>query len=333
MIGASLLSSQILPLYELGEILSIEPAPDSLTDSSHIVATSQERIFIKRCAHGTTAETLQARHSLIRFLVENDFPTPPPVPARSGATWLEYNNQFYEAYHYVEGEAFSIGNRHQIAEVGGILGQYHALIERYAPPAWPNAKISVIGYLDLRERAAKPLGWLYKHRRIRSEERRLARAIVRETKEQARRFRHEDGLVRLIVHGAVEPGNMLFTPSDKVAALVNWTSCREFVRVFDVAVALLKFVGCRADAILPGQIGPLLSWPRVEDFAGAYRKILTLTENEARLLPWLMRARHLSDALWISEKHDINYRHEFKMVAAMNDWLTENGDALGELFC
>jgi len=333
MIDASLLSSQILPLYELGEVLAIEVAPDSLAESSHIVTTVQKRIFIKWCAPGTTAETLQARHSLIRFLVENDFPTPPPVPARSGATWLEYNNQFYEAYHYVEGEAFSVGSRQQIAEVGRILGQCHALIEGYTPPAWPDVKTPVVGYLDLRERVAKPLGWLYKHRRIRSEERRLARAIVRETKEQARRFRHENGLVRLIVHGAVEPGNVIFTPSDKAAALVNWTSSQEFVRVFDVAVALLKFVGCRADAILPGQIGPLLSWPRVEGFAGAYREAVTLTENEARLLPWLMRARHLSDALSINEKYDINYRHELKMVAAMHDWLTENGDALAELFC
>ncbi|MBN1313377.1 MAG: phosphotransferase [Anaerolineae bacterium] len=333
MVEASLLSSQVLPLYELGDVLSIEPAPGSLAESSHIVSTTQKRIFIKRCSPGTTAATLQARHELIRFLVENNFAAPSLVPTRSNTTWLELNNQFYEAHQFVEGESFSVGNRKQIAGLGRILGQYHALIKGYTPSLPTNTKKRVVGYLDLRSRITKPLGWLSKHRRIHSDERRLVQTIVREIKEQARRFRHETELVRLIVHGAVEPGNVLFAPSDKVAALVNWTHSEEFVRIFDVASALLKFVGCRADSSLPGQIGPLLSWPRVQSFASTYCETITLTGSEVKLLPWLMRALHLGEALTVNEKYDTNYRHEIKMVASMHEWLNQNSDSLSELFC
>ncbi|MBN1429279.1 MAG: phosphotransferase [Anaerolineae bacterium] len=333
MIGASILTSQILPQYKLGEVLSVESVPGNLAEECHVVTTTQERIFIKRCSSGTTPEQLNAKHELIHFLVDDQFATPSLVLTRSEATWVEHNGQFYEAYQYIDGEPFGVGNRQQIAGVGRILGRYHTLVERYQPSLAISGKTSVAGYLDLGNRAAKPLTWLFKHHCIRIEERWLAQAIIKEIKEQVRHFRHEKGLVRLVVHGMVEPGNVLFDPSGEVISLADWAGIQEFVRVFDVANALLKFVGRRADATLPGQVGPLLSWPRVEDFARAYRESVILTQEEANLLPWLMQAIRLTDVLWIHEKYDLHYRYEFKLVDAMHTWLTQNGDILGDLFC
>lgn len=330
------LPSQVLASYNLGNILAVEPVSGGLIEESYAVYGAKRRIFVKQRVPSTTAEMVAADHHLIQFLVDQDFPTPPLVPTLGNTTWLEYNRRIYEAFCFVDGEPFAIGDRAQIAGIGRTLGQYHALVGSYTSPhrkSLSGGEASVAHYLDLNNRVSKPLEWLLKHRLIGSSEKRFVQAAVQELKGQAHRFPNAEGLVRLIVHGAVEPGNVIFTPANEVAALVDWSHSREFVRTFDVASALLKFVGCRADAVLPGQVGPLLSWPRVESFASAYRETITLTGPEAELLPWLMLALRLTDALWIDESYDMNYRRELKMAAELHDWLDRSQATLSGLFC
>lgn len=330
------LPPQVLSGYDLGDVLAVEPAPGGLIEESFVVSGAQRRIFVKRRAPTTTSEMLAADHHLIRFLADHGFPTPALVPTLSNTTWLEYNGRFYEAYSFVDGEPFAIGDRTQIAAVGRVLGHYHALAEGYTSPnrkRIAGVESSVARYLALDDRVTKPLAWLLKHRLIGSSEKRFIQAAVQELKDQSNHFRQAAGLVRLVVHGSVEPGNVIFTPANEVAALVDWSDSLTFVRVFDVAGALLKFIGRRGDAVVPGQAGPMLSWPRVERFAGAYRETITLTAPEAELLPWLMLALRLTDALWIDERYDLNYRRELKMASELHDWLDKNRATLGELFC
>lgn len=329
------LPSQVLSCYDLGDILSVEPIPGGFIEESFVVSGAQRRIFVKRRAPETTSEMVAADHHLIQFLVDHGFPTPPLVSTLSSSTWLEYNSRFYEAYSLVDGEPFAIGDRAQIAAVGRMLGRYHALAGQYTPPHHKRIagrEASVARYLDLKSRVDRPLGWLLKHRLIGSSEKKFVQAAMQEIKDQADGFRKDDSLVRLVVHGAIEPGNVIFTPANEVAALVDWSDSLEFVRVFDVASALLKFIARRADAVLPGQVGPMLSWPRIESFAGAYRETITLTAREAELLPWLMLALRLTDALWIDERYDLNYRRELKMASELRGWLDKNRATLGELF-
>ncbi len=330
------LPSQVLSGYDLGDILAVKPTPGGLIEESYVVSAVQRRIFVKQRAPATTLEIVAADHHLIRFLVDHGFPTPPLVPTLSNTTWIEHNGRFYEAYCMVDGEPFAIGDRAQIAGVGRALGRYHALAGGYTSPhrkLIAGRDASVAHYLDLKDRITKPLGWLLKHRLIGSSEKRFVQTAAQELKDQANRFRNEEGLARLVVHGAVEPGNVIFTPANEVAALVDWSDSLEFARVFDIASALLKFIGRRADAVLPGQVGSMLSWPRVESFAGAYRETITLTAPEAELLPWLMLALRLTGALWIDERYDLNHRRELKMAAELHDWLGQNRTTLGELFC
>lgn len=330
------LPPQVLSCYDLGNVLAVEPAPGGLIEEGFVVSGTQRRIFVKRRAPTTTSAILAADHHMIRFLVDHGFPTPPLISTVSNTTWLEYNGRFYEAYAFVEGEPFTIGDREQIAAVGRMLGRYHALSADYTPPnrkRIAGVETSVTRYLDLKSRVVKPLDWLLKHRLLGSSEKRFVQAAVQELKDLSNRFQNGEGLVRLVAHGAVEPGNVLFTPANEVAALVDWSDSLEFVRVFDVASALLKFIARRADAVLPGQVGPMLSWPRVESFAGTYRETIILTEPETELLPWLMLALRLTDALWIDERYDLNYRRELKMASELHDWLDKNRATLGALFC
>lgn len=329
------LPSQVISCYALGDVLAIEPAPGGLIKESFIVSGAQQRIFVKQRTLNTTSEMVTADHHLIHFLVEHDFPTPPLVLTLSNTTWLEYSGRIYEAFRFVDGEPFGIGDRGQIASVGRLLGRYHALIEGYRSPhrkLLSGSEASVAHYLDLQDRVSKPLMWLLKHRLIGSGEKRFVKTAVEELKDRSRQFRSEDGLGHLVVHGAMEPGNVIFASDNEVLALVDWSDSLEFVRVFDVASALLKFVGRRGDAVLPGQVGPLLSWPRVESFARAYSETITLTRPEIELLPWLMLALRLTDALWIDERYDMNYRRELEMAAELYDWLGKSHATLGELF-
>lgn len=330
------LPPQVLSSYDLGDVLSVEAAPGGLIEESFVVSGAHRRIFVKRRAPTTTAEMLAADHHLVQFLVDHSFPTPSLISTVNHTTWLEHNRRFYEAFHFVDGESFAVGERAQIATVGRLLGRYHMLAAEYTPPhrkLLDGRETSVARYLDLKSRIAKPLTWLLKHRLIGSNEKHFVHTAVQEIGDQVSRFRSAEGLARLVVHGSVEPGNVIFTPDNDVAALVDWSDSLEFVRVFDVANALLKFIARRGDAVLPGQVGPMLSWPRVESFAGAYREAIILTPVEADLLPWLMLAIRLTDALWIDERYDPNYRRELKMAAELRGWLDKYRATLGELFC
>jgi len=134
------------------------------------------------------------------------------------------------------------------------------------------------------------------------------------------------------VHGALEPGNVLFDAAGEVAAWVDWADSAHFVRAYDVAYALLKFAGRRPNAILPGQVGPVLDWPGVEHFALAYRQGIKLTATECALLPWLMLACRVVDALWIDESLPIDYRRELGLAQELQAWLAQNTASLREVF-
>jgi Ser/Thr protein kinase RdoA (MazF antagonist) len=83
-----------------------------------------------------------------------------------------------------------------------------------------------------------------------------------------------------------------------VITLVDWVDSAQFLRVYDVAHALLKFAGRRPDAILLGQVGSSLHRSCVERFAEAYQQEVRLATAERALLPWLMIAQRIVGALW-----------------------------------
>ena len=82
------------------------------------------------------------------------------------------------------------------------------------------------------------------------------------------------------------------------------------MRAYDVAHALLKFAGRRPDAVLPEQVGASLHRRSVERFAEAYRQEVRLTADERALLPWLMLAQRIVDALWVDQRLPLDHRRE-----------------------
>jgi len=46
-----------------------------------------------------------------------------------------------------------------------------------------------------------------------------------------------------------------------------------------------------------------------------------------------MLAIRLTDAVWIDERYEPNYRRELKMATELRDWLDQNRATLAKLFC
>lgn len=205
----------------------------------------------------------------------------------------------------MDGQGFAVGDERQIASLGQVVARYHRLAADFRPPGckylpWGHASISA--FLDLEGYARQRLDALMTAGRIDEAEAQAleatcVRPIVQPLRAQGVALRDEAGLVPLTVHGALEPGNVLSDPSGAVTALLDWADSGQFVRAYDVAYALLKFAGRRPDSVLPGQAGPALDQRGVERFAAAYRQEVHLTESERALLPWLMAACRVVDAL------------------------------------
>jgi Ser/Thr protein kinase RdoA (MazF antagonist) len=327
-----LLPEAVIAQYDLGEIHTVEPQTGGGIDRSFVMTTTSGRYFFKQRSPAYTAEMVSCDHALIRFLTAHAFST--PVPARSGATWIEWEGCLYEAYVYVEGTTgFAPGDPRQMASLGRAVARYHRLVAGYRPPRpklppWRDLP----GFLNPGPTIAPQLATLLARGRIGVSEVRFVREAVRQLAQQAERVRGEKDLVFLTVHGALEPGNVLFDVAGEVAAWVDWADSAHFVRVYDVAHALLKFAGRGPDAILPGQVGPALDWRGVERFALAYRQGIKLTAPECALLPWLMLACRVVDALWIDESLPIDYRRELGLAQELQAWLAQNTASLREVF-
>jgi Ser/Thr protein kinase RdoA (MazF antagonist) len=332
----STLHPNVLTQYDLGRIHSVQTKSGGGVDESFIVVCDGGRYFFKRRALNYTPEMIECDHALVQFLVDEGFPTPAVVPTRNGCTWVEQEGRLYEAYTYVEGEGFASGDIRQMSSLGRTVGKYHRLVASYRPPRiklppWQDTSISgflgLSGYVAFQLETLLPRGW------IGEPEVQLLRELTQQLKGQGQAISKETGVISLTVHGALEPGNVLFDQAGRVIAVVDWADSAQFARVFDVAHALLKFGGRRPDAVLPGQVGPTLPWSSVESFANAYRQLVQLLKLERALLPWVMLACRLADALWIDERYVIDYRRELHQVSGLRAWLMDNRTALQQLFC
>jgi homoserine kinase type II len=329
------LSAAVLAQYDLGEIYAVEPQTGGGIDQSYLVICDRGRLFLKRRAPGYSAEMVGCDHALIRFLVRHDFPTPAVVPSQSGSSWVEWEGRVYEAFTYVEGAGFQLGNHQQLTSLGRSMALYHGLVAQYQAPRLklpPWGSTSVAAYLDLSSYIEPRLGVLLSRRQLSELEAEFVKGATQRLKSQSEKLTQGPDVISLIVHGALEPGNVLFDQAGNVIAWVDWADSARFVRVYDVAHALLKFAGRRPDAVLPGQVGHELSWPSVESLARAYRREIKLTSGERAALPWLMLACRIVDALWVSDAVPVDYRRELRLAAQLHDWLVSNASALLDVF-
>jgi Ser/Thr protein kinase RdoA (MazF antagonist) len=330
------LPEAVLMQYDLGRLHAVESKTGGWIDESFVVTGESGRYFFKRRSPNCTPDMIGCDHALVQFLVGHAFPTPAVVPTRSGNTWVEWKGRTYEAYTYVEGNSFTLGDCLQMASLGRAVTRYHRLVAQYQPPRLklpPWRDTSVAGFLDLSRYVAPRLETLLAHGWIGEQEEGFVCEVTRQLTGRAEAVRGKTNLVSLTVHGALEPGNVLFDQEGEVVAWVDWADSAQFVRVYDVAHALLKFAGRRPDAVLPGQVGPTLPWSSVESFATAYRQKIKLTELEGALLPWLMLACRIVDALWIAKTHLIDYRRELSLAKELRAWLMQNITSLQEAFC
>jgi Ser/Thr protein kinase RdoA (MazF antagonist) len=325
----------ILAQYDLGEVQAVKPKKGGGIDESFVVTSDSGQYFLKRRSPDYTPDMVDCDHALIQFLVSHGFPTPAVMPTRHGDTWVEWEGRIYEAYTYVEGSGYAIGDLQQMVSLGHTVARYHRLVSQYKPPRlklppWKDS--SVAGFLDLGGYVTPRLKTLLAHSRIGEQEARFVCDVTRQLKARAEQMRRGTDLASLTVHGALEPGNVLFDEEGEVVAWVDWADSAQFVRVFDVAHALLKFAGRRPDAVLPGQVGPSLPWSSVESFATAYRQEVKLTEAESSSLPWLMLGIRIVDALWVAESTPMDYRRELSLAKELRTWLTQHAPAIRGAF-
>jgi Ser/Thr protein kinase RdoA (MazF antagonist) len=303
---------------------------EGLVDDTFIVNRGDSSTLIRRRGSRITAERVAAEHALITYLASQGFPAWLPLATSDGESVLVYQERLYEAFPYDSGEPFEVGRRDQIKAAGRLLGRYHKVVRAYRPdPPYPVG-VPLGAYLDLASEVRPVLDGLVKRHELSPEGRKFARGLAKELRTQAATFKGER-IPRLIVHGSFEPESVTFGAGAVIVNVGNWMQSRVFGRAFEVAYGLLRFAGRRPDAQLPGQVGPIFGWPRVEVFIEGYRESVTLNEVEARLVPSLILAIRLRDALYMDGLTRNYAPRELRLLYELNQWLRKNGEILGEL--
>jgi Ser/Thr protein kinase RdoA (MazF antagonist) len=187
----------------------------------------------------------------------------------------------YELEEYIEGGPYDHDRPEHLEAAARTLGRYHACVEGLAPRA-------------LRERGKRyyPESWqailtclceAWQFDRE-ADLARTARQLESVARDLAARYARHGELPHLVIHGDYHAGNLLFD-GDRIVGLVDYDKVSWQPRVAELAEALIYFASPR-----PGHLQHLvypgyLVWEPFTRFVQNYACIISLEENEARVLP------------------------------------------------
>ncbi|QOJ17023.1 MAG: phosphotransferase [Phycisphaeraceae bacterium] len=286
----------VLSHYELGVIESIRDYPRGSRRAPKVrIRTQTGEYLLKRRAPGRDEPHRVAfSHRLQLHLAENSFPVARLIGTRdSNNSLVQHEGAVYEMFEYVRGEHFNGSNRatqyagYALAHLHRLLGG-HALVSN-PPDASYHAAPGLAGHVAAVPRAVSTVD-------VKASEADLLRccAYLREAYDDAVRRVESLGYSRwprVINHGDWHPGNLLFHPDRRVAAVIDFDSARLEPRMTDVANGALQFsmrIGQNTED--PTTWPEALSAERIRAFVRGYDQgaATPLTDAEHQSLPWLI---------------------------------------------
>ena len=273
-------------------------------------------------------------HGVIRCVAEAGLPTPLPVPSRNGQTWVMHQGLAYEFYPFVEGLGpFQADSRAQLESAALSLCLFHqATAQAHIPgeKEWPREHridtmvTTLAGVLaQLPDSSAQ----LELAERMLASARKLALYLATD------RVR---ALPHVVIHGDYTPANVLFR-GEQVGGIFDFDWASRQPRLVDIGEAIAFFAFPRATPIDPDSIWSLVqAWrPHMEGlrlFLAAYQSAWPLTDQEAAVLPLLMRETWLGVRIRAMRKVSPERQLEILTDGALGplQWLESHARAITE---
>ena len=324
----------VLSRYDLGAIASIEPFDRGSRKSPKVGIDSAAGRFIlkKRAPNRKSPRRVRFAHAIQEHLKKRNFPLARLIPTRTGQQFVEHGDSTYELFEFIPGEPFS-GDPAETREAGIILGRFHQAL-RDLPDTGDAPQGSYHDVVGVRT-ALNNIGQsISSHESVIGYEFELERVVETLFDEydqaaEAVNALMRDALPRQIVHGDWHPGNLLFRDG-KVAAVLDYDSCRLAETVIDLANGLLHF--SLATGGHPSQWPDAPDEPLIRALAGGYAQILPVSETERTCLPHLMIEAVIAESvLPIAQTGQFGRWTGFsflKMVSRKVAWLRENASLI-----
>jgi Ser/Thr protein kinase RdoA (MazF antagonist) len=221
-------SAKVLRRWEIDEVRELVRLPGGTHDRWRVSGAAAP-LLLKRYRAIDRGRVL-FEHSVAALLDAARLPVPAPVPARSGRTLIKADQHYYALYPWTDGVRragleLSLGQCH---ELGALLGELHAALDRLLPPVQqcllvPTTRAAAALAEADRLLAALPAGGddftALAERRLRERRALLAEYADHQPPEvEAFAVGH--------VHGAFHAPHLLYGRTRRVTAVVGWGGLR-----------------------------------------------------------------------------------------------------------
>lgn len=303
--------SEVLAAYAVGEVRAVASAGGTAGKCWRVVAATGEYFLRHRGARTSSREALEFDHALRRHLVARGVPTAEPRKTTSGETWVYAGSRAFELYPFVKGRPFAgrpaeliatakaLAHFHQVTAGFPARGSYHPIPTQFALAA---PEVGGSARMDDPELVLAAFEGLARRDPAMGSAAELARRLVRDYPASM-----YDALPRWLIHGDYHPGNLLYSPSGRVAGIFDLDWACEHTRSHDLADGVYFFCSQRPDRLDGGSIESLSEaaepdFERAVCFLRTYAEALPLTPAEVRAIPLALRARWLAARLEGSAK-------------------------------
>ncbi|MFP3903139.1 MAG: phosphotransferase [Armatimonadota bacterium] len=296
----------VMPHWGVGPVLFTRPAGGT-ANASVIVVTRGGQFVLKRrnpryCGPGER----EYDHHVMHRLHRGGLPVPKVIHTRSDSRWVQYRDNTYELFEFIEGTTHIARNDAQVAEAGALLAKFHRATEALDPPGekhfgrfWDPADAR--GLLERFIRQAHNEGNNASTPPNAVEALEELITVCEDVAQDVPDSIYWD-LPSPIIHGDWHPWNVSWN-DDRIAGIFDFDWVDRQPRLVDIADGLLYFCPLTEDLSDSPDIWQLSQAfepdvHRIGVFLGAYDRLETLTDRELKLLPHFARIR------WIYSRVD-----------------------------
>ena len=253
-------------------------------------------------------------HGFLARLASTGFPAPRPLAAFGGRSWTTSAGSLWQLATFLPGDIVGWSPAPSMAEIGALLGRYHAAVAALGPTdqrpaAMPLADVPAIllsGLLDAAGVTADRAASI----------RRLAAELAADLAGIGRA-----GPGPLVIHGDFTCHNVLATGAPPVAAgVIDFELAHVEAPIADIGYGLWR-------SGRPHQDAGYLEAARLQQFLRGYAGMRAVTAEQARLIPLYLRGRGLQ---MIAKRVRAGIP-ETGMLAQVA-WLSAHKDAVAEIF-
>jgi len=256
---------RVCTAFNLGHFRSAQNAGGT-RNRNFIFHTSNGRWFTRqRFAGYSSPQQMKFDHAALASLHQHGAAVAEPRQTQTGETWWKDDNEIWEVFPFIEGQALRDGNREDVIALGAALARFHSTGKMFP---LRHEKISPRGETApsfLRER-------LIRIEKESPETVSVLKVYQKTVEENAALLTDEiyDSLPYTLIHGDVQPANLLLHKSTFVAFVdLDWCTWR--ARIYDLSFAILTCCAHHKSTFDGGDIWSLTQTPYFEnDIVGQF---------------------------------------------------------------